>query len=245
MNNFIITNSDKYTKFFTPDFLMGPNCIRILDELLTAYPLTFSRENKILDLGCGKGITSLFIANETGATIYANDFWVTAEENISRFNEWDMNGILIPSYEDANCLSFELEIFDAIISIDAYHYFAGKEDFFAEKILPFVKCGGYVLIAIPGIKEEFEGQQEVLLKDWLGDESSLFHSCAWWKNIIGTKDKIEFVNVWELSNTELAWTEWLKQEHSFVKADSVHYESIIRKFTTFIGIAVKKKRLKN
>lgn len=245
MNNFIIKNSEKYTDYFVPEYLMGPNCIRILDELLVKYPLDYSRENTILDLGCGKGLTGLFIANETNATVYANDLWVSAEENAVRFKEWGMEGIMIPSCEDADRLSFDTETFDAVISIDSYHYFAGKEGFFEEKILPFVKKGGYVLIAIPGMKEEFEGQQESLIKDWLGNECNLFHSCNWWKNIIGNSEDIESVDVWEMSNAELAWNEWLKQDHSFAEGDRVFYDSIIKKYTTFVGIAVKKKSCYN
>lgn len=240
MNNFIIKNSDKYKEFFNQDFLMGPNCLRILDELLLRHPLTLSRDKVILDLGCGKGLTSLFIANETGATVYANDLWITKDENAARFREWKMERSIIPSCEDACCLSFEPESFDAVISVDSYHYFAGKEGFFKEKILPFVKKGGSVLIAVPGMKEEFEGRQEELLSPWLGDEFYMFHSCNWWKNIIGSNCGIESIETWEMSNAEIAWKEWLAQDSSFADGDRIYYESIIRKYTAFVGICVKK-----
>ncbi len=63
-------------------------CLRIkelekgaLDEILEEYPLHYTPDNLVLDLGCGMGVTSLFIANETGATVYANDLWISEEEN--------------------------------------------------------------------------------------------------------------------------------------------------------------------
>ena len=59
--------SDKYESFFKVPYLMGPNSLRLLDELLEEYPLQFTDENLVLDLGCGSGVTSLFLANETGA----------------------------------------------------------------------------------------------------------------------------------------------------------------------------------
>lgn len=237
----MIKYSDKYMEFFDERFLMGPNSIRLLDELLVRCPIHMSRENTILDLGCGKGLTSMFLANEVGATVYANDLWVKAEDNLKRFEEWNIQDFVIPSCEDANNLSFETETFDAIFTVDAYHYFAGKEGFFQEKILPFVKKGGTVLIAIPGVKEELEGQQEERLKEWLGEEANLFHSCNWWKKIIGESDEMESIDVWEMENFTLAWESWLGVNNKFAIGDKAHYDSIIKKYTCFVGIVIKKR----
>ena len=237
----MIKYSEKYVEYFDDRFLMGPNSIRLLDELLIRYPLHMNRDNKILDLGCGKGLTSMFLANEVGATIYANDLWIKAEDNLKQFTEWNIQDCVIPSCEDASNLSFEKEMFDALFSVDAYHYFAGKKGFFQEKILPFVRKGGVVYIAIPGIKEEFEGRQKDLLKDWLGDESDLLHSCNWWKQIIGKDNNMESVDVWEMNNFSLAWDSWLTVNNEFAMGDKVHYDSIIKNYTNFVGIIVKKK----
>lgn len=238
----MIEASQKYTAYFNEAYLMGPNSIRLLDELLIQYPLCFNRENQILDLGCGKGLTSLFLTKETGATIYANDLWIKEEENRKRFSAWNVSDRIFPYCEDANQLTFAPEIFDAVISIDAYHYFAGKKQFFAEKILPYVKKGGIVLIAIPGIKEAYEGQQQSLLEEWLGNEFYMFHSCSWWKDRIGDNTEIEFTDTWEMDNFCIAWEEWLATNNKHALDDKVYYESIIKKYTNFVGIAVKKSR---
>ena len=163
--------SDRYQEFFTAANLMGPNSIRLLDELLTVCPLVLTRTDKALDLGCGTGLTSLFIARETGATVYANDLWIPAEANRERFKAWNMQHRLIPVHEDANCLGFEKEMFSVVVSIDSYHYFGGKEGFFADKVLPFIKPGGVALIAVPGMKNAFDGQSEALTGQWLRNEA--------------------------------------------------------------------------
>lgn len=67
---------------------MGPNSVRILEELLDKYPLGLAPDDQILALGCGTGLTSLVIAKETGAKVYANDLWISAEENQKRIIEW-------------------------------------------------------------------------------------------------------------------------------------------------------------
>jgi len=45
----------------------------------------------ILDLGCGKALTSIYIANETNAnTVYATDLWISATENWETIQEWKL-----------------------------------------------------------------------------------------------------------------------------------------------------------
>ena len=221
---------------------MGPNSLRLLDELLDEYPLQYTSKNLVLDLGCGSGITSLFIANETGATVYATDLWISKEANRERFSQWNMQDKIIPVNEDATNLHFEKEMFDALISIDSYHYFAGKDGFFINNILPFLKKGGIVLIAIPGIKNEYDGRSEELIKRWLGEEAYMLQSSDFWKRIIGTHEEIEDARTWEMSSFELPWQEWFDTKHKFALNDKKYFESTIKPFTTFVGIMVKKKK---
>ena len=187
--------SENYRNYFKSSFMMGPNCLRLLDEILGEYPLHYTPDNLVLDLGCGTGITSLFIANETGAKVYANDLWISEEENRKRFASWNMENKLIPMREDATDLHFNKEMFDALISIDSYHYFAGKEGFFVNNILPYIKKGGIALIVIPGIKSEYAGKSEesVLGETSVGEWLSFIPGCLiftgismvyyfWWVN---------------------------------------------------------------
>lgn len=70
----------------------------------------------------------------------------------------------------------ERACFQAMVSVDAYHYFATKYGFFTEKILPFLKDKATVLIGIPGIKDAYTGRNEELLAKWLGDEAYMFQT---------------------------------------------------------------------
>ena len=172
-----------YKKYFSSETMMGPNSVRVLEELFDKYPLQLAPNDLILDLGCGKGLTSLVIAKETGARVYANDLWISAEENGKRFAQWGVGEQITPVCEDANDLHFDEKQFDALVSIDAYHYIAGYEGFFQEKIMPFVKDGGIVLIGIPGLKNEYSDRAEELLSNWLGDEAYMFKAQKLGKNL--------------------------------------------------------------
>ena len=234
-------NISDYKKYISTETMMGPNSARILEELFDKYPLGLASDDLVLDLGCGTGLTSLVIAKETGAKVYANDLWVSAEENKKRLALWGVSEQITPVCEDANNLHFEEKQFNAMVSIDSYHYFAGYKGFFQEKILPFIKDNGVVLIGIPGLKDEYTGHAEELLSDWLGDDAYMFKSPKLWKELIGSNDRIESVQTWEMACFDEAWNEWLAVNNKFACGDKQHFETIIRPYTCFVGIYIKLK----
>lgn len=232
-------NINDYSMYFSAETMMGPNSARILEELFTKYPLHLTGKDEVLDLGCGTGLTSLIIAKETGAKVYANDLWIRAEDNAKRFEQWGVREQIIPICEDANELNFSHNQFDALVSIDSYHYFAGETNFFENKILPFLKNKSVVLIGIPGIKNEYSGHSEELLSEWLGDEAYMFKSTSQWKKIIGNSDRIDTIKVWEMDCFSNAWNEWFATNHEYADGDKQYFETLIKPYTCFVGIYVK------
>ena len=232
-------NIKSYKEYMTAEMLMGPNSARILEELLNQYPLQLSNENTMLDLGCGKGLTSFILARETGAKVYANDLWISAEDNKKRFEDWGIDEQITPVCEDANNLSFAKKQFDSLVSIDAYHYFATDISFFENKILPFLNDNAVVLIGIPGIKDQYSGRSEELLSGWVGNEAYMFKSPMEWKEIIGKHNRIEKVETWEMSCFDLAWNEVFVTENKYALGDKQFFETLIKPYTCFVGIYIK------
>ena len=232
-------NIDNYKPYISGETMMGPNSARLLAELFDKYPLTLAQDDMILDLGCGTGLTSFIIARETGARVFANDLWVSAQDNEKRFAKWGVGDQVTPVCEDANDLPFEKKQFRALISIDSYHYFAGNRGFFQEKILPFMKDDGVVLIGIPGLKDEYAGRSTELLSDWLGDDAYMFKSPKLWKELIGDSDRIGLVKTWEMDCFDKAWDDWLATKNEFALGDKQHFETIIKPYTCFVGIYIK------
>ena len=234
-------NINDYTNYISNDTLMGPNSIRILEALLKQHPLQLSADDTILDLGCGTGLSSLVAAKESGAKVTAVDLWIRAEDNAKRFEYWKINQQISPVHADANELSFEPKQFQAMISIDSYHYYGGHEGFFEKKILPFLDDNAVVLIGIPGIKEEYCGRSEELLSPWLGKDAYMFKSHYQWKELMGTHPRISKVETCELDCFDSAWNEWFASGHKYANGDQEHFESIIKPYTCFVGIYVELK----
>ena len=234
-------NMNNYKQYISAEILMGPNSARVLAELLQRHPLHLTAQDKALDLGCGKGLTSLVLARETSARICAADLWITAEENAQRFHIWGIDEQVTPVHADAAALPFDEKMFSALVSVDAYHYFGTPAGFFAEKMLPFLKDGAEVLIGIPGVKDEFAGRCDELLSDWLGDEAYMFRSPAEWQEIIGTHERIAAVETWEMGCFDLAWDEWFATGHEYALGDLRHFDTLIKPYTCFVGIHIRLK----
>lgn len=232
-------NIETFRKYMAAEILMGPNSVRVLEELLNKHPLSLSDTDIILDLGCGKGLTSFVLSKETAAKVYASDLWIPADDNKKRFVEWGIENQVVPFCEDANELNFDKKLFRALVSVDAYHYFATKNGFFAEKILPFLKDKATVLIGIPGIKTAYTGRSEELLVEWLGDEAYMFQSKTTWKEIIGNSDRIESVVTWEMECFDSAWNEWFDTENKYAIGDKQFFDTHIKPYTCFVGICIK------
>ena len=66
---------------FDRDFLratmMGPNCVRFAEELTANIPL--SPHMRVLDLGCGMGLSSIYLARTFGVRVFAADLWINPQ----------------------------------------------------------------------------------------------------------------------------------------------------------------------
>ena len=238
-----MSKADKYKELFTDAFLMGPNSVRLLAEMLEKCPI--DEGLRILDLGCGKGLTSLFLAKETKAQVYAVDLWVSATENYEQFKKWDVDNTVVPIHSDANDLPFANEFFDVVVSIDSFHYFANHKGFFKSKILPLVKKGGKVIIAMPGLKNEIHGCEPELILEWVNGEESeyeLYHSREWWRSVLRENEDFKNVDEFDLDSFDISWQDWFDSNHPYAVRDAEYFKKGVNKYLSSIGFIIEKRR---
>jgi len=77
--------SEKYDKAFLKKNMMGPNSIKLLEALTEG--MEFTKGGRVLDLGCGAGLTSIFLAKEFGVKVFATDLWISASDNYQRLRK--------------------------------------------------------------------------------------------------------------------------------------------------------------
>lgn len=90
MNNSLYPRSQKYDIDWMVQNSMGPNVIW-LTEALTGV-MTLEPGMRVLDMGCGKAISSIFLAKEFGVEVWAADLCVKPTENWKRIRGAGLDG---------------------------------------------------------------------------------------------------------------------------------------------------------
>ena len=234
----------KSAKYDTPELqakIMGPNPVKLEEALLIDHKIPAGAV--VCDLGSGSGLTSVFLAKEYGFTVYAADLWSDPEENRAFFDKMGIErSRIIPVKADATALPFEKEFFDAVVTTDSYNYFGRDESYLDEKLLPFVKRGGYIYIAIPGMKKDcHQNLPKELLLSWTPEQLDYMRDVDYWRKTVGKSKDSEIIEVSEMESNEEVWADWLKQDNEYAIGDRKSMEAGGGKYLNFIKIVLRKK----
>ena len=234
-NQFI---SDNNNMEFLKATMMGPNAMRVSEEL--ASHLNINENMRILDLGCGCGLSTLLLTKKYGASVFAADLWISPTENYERFQSIGIDDKAVPISVDATKgLPFANGYFDLLFSVDAYHYFGDTAEMLPS-LIPFVKKGGYIAIAIPGIKYEFgENVPEEMRPFWNSEVARTIHSLAWWKELWSGTAGIEIIDIGEMLCCKQSWDEWLSAYHPVVAGDIEMMKAENGKYFNFVQLIAK------
>jgi SAM-dependent methyltransferase len=157
--------------------VMGPNPVWLAEAIAPALGLVPGMS--VLDLGCGKAISSIFLAAEFGVRVWAADLWIDAAENVARVRAAGRESDVFPVRTEAHALPFSEGQFDVIVSLDAYHYF-GTDDLYVGYLRRFLRPGGRLGIVSPGLTREIAEPPATLRPFWEWEFCSL-HGAEWWR----------------------------------------------------------------
>ena len=221
--------------------IMGPNPIKLEEELMQGHKI--KKGAVVCDLGSGLGLTSVFLAKEYGFKVYASDLWSDPDENQKFFTEMGLTkDEIIAVKADAENLDFDKNFFDAVISTDSYNYFGRDEKYLDEKLLPYVKSGGYIYISIPGMKKDcHDNLPKELLLSWTPDQLEYMHDVEYWKNIVSKCTGADVIEVSEMESNDEVWADWLKQDNEYAVGDRKSMEAGGGKYLNFIKIVLQKR----
>jgi cyclopropane fatty-acyl-phospholipid synthase-like methyltransferase len=186
------------------DNSMGPNVLWLAEALTNAMDLKSGM--RVLDLGCGKAISSIFLAREFNLEVWAADLWIGAAANWRRIEDAGEAARVFPVHAEAHDLPFADRFFDAIICVDAYHYF-GTDDLYLEYLTRFARDGAEIGIVLPGTTRELDGPPSYLQQYWHRDFAT-FHSAAWWRHHWEKSGVVEVRSCDEVPDGAQHWQLW-------------------------------------
>jgi SAM-dependent methyltransferase len=165
---------------------------------------------RVLDLGCGRALSSVFLHREFGVQVWAADLWFDVSENLRRVRDAGVEGGVFPIHADARSLPFAPESFDAIVSIDSFPYY-GTDDLYLHYLARFVKPGGLVGIAGAGLMHEMDDPVHPHLREWWTAEAPwCLHSAAWWRHHWGRTGIVDIEVADALPDGWRFWLDWLR-----------------------------------
>lgn len=209
--------SDRYPRSsrYHPEWIIkngmsGSNTLRLTEWLSEAMdPRPGMR---VLDLGCGRAISSIFLAREFGVQVWAADLWISATENLQRIRDAGLEGSVFPLHVDARALPFAGEFFDAVMSIDSFAYY-GTDDLYLNYIAHFLKPGGLLGIAGAGLVREFDGGVPSHLSELWTQDFWAIHSADWWKRHWERTGLVEIRDAETMPDGWLEWLDWQRSAH--------------------------------
>ena len=136
---------------------------------------------RVLDLGSGRGATTVFLAREFGVNVVACDLWVPAVEAQEVFEAADVADQVVAVNADVRELPFSDEEFDAIVCIDAFEYF-GTDIYLLPVLLRVLKPAGTIGMSTPAMRiDPYDEPVPAYIWDVVGHEAAAWHSPAWWQ----------------------------------------------------------------
>ena len=168
---------------YHPDWIIarasgGANALWLTEWLSEVLDLRAGM--RILDLGCGRAMSSIFLHREFGVEVWAADLWFSASDNLKCVRDAGIFEGVYPVHAEAHALPFAAEFFDAIVSIDSFQYY-GTDDTYAHDLARLLKPDGIIAHAGTGLSKEFDGEVPVALRGWWEPIMACLHTQQWWK----------------------------------------------------------------
>ena len=189
--------------------------------------LRLKPDDTVLDLGCGKGATSIFLAEHYGVRVVALDLSTSAESLSEKFETCGYADRISAIQMDATQpLLFPDHFFDAIFCMNSFSFYGGSVDFL-NHLLKHLKPDGQLCIGSGVLSAEFT--QEQLANppavygfrlpppnehiDVFEDDFKKQHTPGWWRDLFQTSGLLDVKYCHELEDADVIYEELVRYEH--------------------------------
>jgi cyclopropane fatty-acyl-phospholipid synthase-like methyltransferase len=230
---FVSTHFPRASKYH-PDWILasassGANTLWITEWLSSAMDLRPGM--RVLDLGCGRAMSSIFLSREFGVQVWATDLWFSTTENLQRIRDAGVEDNVFPIQANARSLPFPKHFFDVIVCIDSMIYF-GTDDLYLNYLARYLKPGGQVGIAGAGLMREITGAVPEHLRSWWTMDHWCLHSAAWWRRHWERTGIVEIVLADHMPE---GWQHWLDWQTSVFPENRIEIEAVQADRGSYLG----------
>jgi SAM-dependent methyltransferase len=189
--------------------------------------LDLRADSIVLDLGCGKGATSIFLAKHFGLKVIAVDLWTSATFLNQKFTSRGYRDRIVPLQMDiTHALPFAEDYFDAIFCMNSFNFYGGNVEFLRH-LLKHLKPGGQLCIGSEVLTAEFTEEQlqnpppvyafklpppNETVDVFEGDFKKQ-HTPGWWRGLLENSGLLRVEYCQELDDADLLYEELVRYEH--------------------------------
>ncbi len=212
--------STSYDKGWIKKNSLGENVLYNLESLCEV--MEFSKGMRVLDLGCGKAVSGIFLAREFGVEVWAVDQYISATENYRMIREMNCEKSVFPMKLNAKKLPFPQDFFDAVVVVDSYMYF-GTDERFTPYISQFLRPGGTIGIVDICFSKEINYIAELPdhLKEHYQDKWYFVHSMEWWVKLWNKTGHLKIQNAEIVPNNDFIKSEYINDFKNTKKEDAI------------------------
>ncbi len=214
--------ASKYDPAWVLSLDMGPHPLWQLEDLLPHLALMPGM--RVLDLGAGKGATSVFLVKECDVDAVALDLWISSEQPGAVHEAAGVAHRVTAVQGDIRTMAFPDGEFDAIVSIDAFEYF-GTDVHLLPSLMRVLRPGGRIAISTPALRREpYEVGIPAYVEAVVGWEAAAWHAPAWWVRhweLSGLVDNIQAQ--WQTGGRDdwLLWARAVREAGGNARSDAV------------------------
>lgn len=177
----------------------------LLAEML-AEELSLKAGDRVLDVGCGRGQSSVFLASRYKVRVVSVDLWIGAQERQRKAARAGLDASITPLQGDiGRGVPIDSESLDAIFCMQSFHCF-GTRPWLLRYLASLLKPGGRMGIAQGCFRDEVEVFPP-LFTDTGGwnAEYGKYHSPGWWRNHFESSQALEVTLAREVRDGDIMW----------------------------------------
>ncbi|MBP7901539.1 MAG: class I SAM-dependent methyltransferase [Spirochaetes bacterium] len=199
-----------------------------------AERMNLKKGDIVLDLGCGKGRSSIFLAETYGVTVVALDFWNDINDLFIKAKEKNLADKIIPIRADiTENILFAETYFDAVFCMNSLFMFGDNKDFL-KKLFSLIKPGGHFYLGSECFNKEPSWNDDVPEEysfnwSWKVWEEcySKYHSPGWWKSLIESIGMIEVEYCGELDDGRILFEDFVANYETYVDVNLIDHDAVI------------------